>query len=235
MLEGSRPLLDGAQIRYRDKLRERLDRLDVQAEPERLEQELALIAQRVDVAEEVDRLEGHVAEIRATLARAEPIGRRLDFLIQELNREANTFASKVQDETLTRDGRRAQGADRADARAGAKPRMSASKRAPRRAKPSTRAKRTGPTKSAAKRAAPGAKPERAEAGNRARKTAPLRGRAAAGAARGGLWVIAAPSGAGKTTLVRKLLERDPTSPVLDLVHDPCSRASPKRTAVTTSS
>jgi uncharacterized protein (TIGR00255 family) len=61
-----------------------------------------LIAQRVDVAEEVDRLVGHVAELRATLARPEPIGRRLDFLIQELNREANTFASKVQDETLTR-------------------------------------------------------------------------------------------------------------------------------------
>jgi uncharacterized protein (TIGR00255 family) len=61
-----------------------------------------LIAQRIDVAEEVDRLDGHIAEIRATLARAEPIGRRLDFLIQELNREANTFASKVQDETLTR-------------------------------------------------------------------------------------------------------------------------------------
>ena len=102
LLGAARPLLDGAQNRYRDKLRERLERLDVQAEPERLEQELALIAQRVDVAEEVDRLEGHVAEIRATLARAEPIGRRLDFLIQELNREANTFASKVQDETLTR-------------------------------------------------------------------------------------------------------------------------------------
>lgn len=102
LLDAAKPLLDGAQSRYRDKLRERLDRLDVQAEPERLEQELALIAQRIDVAEEVDRLEGHVAEIRATLARAEPIGRRLDFLIQELNREANTFASKVQDETLTR-------------------------------------------------------------------------------------------------------------------------------------
>jgi uncharacterized protein (TIGR00255 family) len=102
LLESARPLLDGAQNRYRDKLRERLDRLDVQAEPERLEQELALIAQRIDVAEEVDRLDGHVAEIRATLARTEPIGRRLDFLIQELNREANTFASKVQDETLTR-------------------------------------------------------------------------------------------------------------------------------------
>jgi uncharacterized protein (TIGR00255 family) len=102
LLDAARPLLDGAQTRYRDKLRERLERLDVQAEPERLEQELALIAQRIDVAEEVDRLDGHIAEIRATLARSEPIGRRLDFLIQELNREANTFASKVQDETLTR-------------------------------------------------------------------------------------------------------------------------------------
>jgi len=102
LVDSVRPLLAGAQGRYRDKLRERLARLDVQAEPERLEQELALIAQRVDVSEEVDRLDGHVAEIRATLARAEPVGRRLDFLIQELNREANTFASKVQDETLTR-------------------------------------------------------------------------------------------------------------------------------------
>jgi uncharacterized protein (TIGR00255 family) len=102
LLADVQPLLDGAQVRYRDKLRERIDRLDVQAQPERLEQELALIAQRFDISEEVDRLTGHVAEIRAALARDEPIGRRLDFLIQELNREANTFASKVQDETLTR-------------------------------------------------------------------------------------------------------------------------------------
>ena len=102
LLERLRPLLEGAQARYRDKLRERLTRLDVQAEPERLEQELALIAQRFDVSEEIDRLTGHIAETRAVLARDEPIGRRLDFLIQELNREANTFASKVQEETLTR-------------------------------------------------------------------------------------------------------------------------------------
>jgi uncharacterized protein (TIGR00255 family) len=97
-----RPLLDGVQDRHRERLRERLARLDVQAEPERLEQELALIAQRMDVAEEIDRLTSHVAEIRAILRRNEPIGRRLDFLIQELNREANTFASKVQEEALTR-------------------------------------------------------------------------------------------------------------------------------------
>jgi uncharacterized protein (TIGR00255 family) len=102
LLADVRPLLDGAQARYRDKLRERLQRLDVQAQPERIEQELVLLAQRLDVSEEVDRLTTHIAELRGVLARDEPVGRRLDFLIQELNREANTFASKVQDEALTR-------------------------------------------------------------------------------------------------------------------------------------
>jgi uncharacterized protein (TIGR00255 family) len=97
-----RPLLAGAQARHRDKLEERLQRFEVQVQPDRLEQELALLAQRVDVAEEVDRLASHTTELAGILARDEPIGRRLDFLIQELNREANTLASKVQDETLTR-------------------------------------------------------------------------------------------------------------------------------------
>jgi uncharacterized protein (TIGR00255 family) len=101
-LAGIRPQLDGLQARYRERLRERLERLDVHAEPERLEQELALLAQRVDVAEEIDRLGSHVAEVEAILRRDEPVGRRLDFVIQELNREANTFASKVQEEALTR-------------------------------------------------------------------------------------------------------------------------------------
>jgi uncharacterized protein (TIGR00255 family) len=102
LLDGIRPLLDSMQTRYRDKLRERLQRLDVQAEPERLEQELALLAQRADVAEEVDRIDGHVTEVADILRRREPIGRRLDFVIQELNREANTLGSKVQEEALTR-------------------------------------------------------------------------------------------------------------------------------------
>jgi uncharacterized protein (TIGR00255 family) len=97
-----RPLLAAAQVRHRDKLTERLARLDVQANPERLEQELAIVVQRLDVAEEIDRLDGHLTEIRDVLARDEPVGRRLDFLMQELNREANTFASKVQDAELTR-------------------------------------------------------------------------------------------------------------------------------------
>jgi len=102
LIVGMKPQLEGVQVRYRERLKERLQRLDVQAEPERLEQELALLAQRVDVAEEIDRLGSHVAEIETILGKDEPIGRRLDFVIQELNREANTFASKVQEEALTR-------------------------------------------------------------------------------------------------------------------------------------
>jgi uncharacterized protein (TIGR00255 family) len=101
-LEGVRPAVAGAQERYRQKLEERIARLDVQAQPERLEQELVLVAQRFDVSEEVDRLGGHVDEVRTVLERREPIGRRLDFLIQEMNREANTLGSKAQDEELTR-------------------------------------------------------------------------------------------------------------------------------------
>ena len=101
-LAAVRPTVESAQERYRQKLVERLERLDVQAQPERLEQELVLVAQRFDVSEEVDRLGAHVVEAREVLKRREPIGRRLDFLIQEMNREANTLGSKAQDEELTR-------------------------------------------------------------------------------------------------------------------------------------
>jgi uncharacterized protein (TIGR00255 family) len=104
LLDSVRPLLGALQQRQRDKLHERLARLDVQAQPERLEQEIALVVQRLDVSEEIDRLGSHVTEIADVLHRQEPVGRRLDFLIQELNREANTFASKVQDGDLTRAG-----------------------------------------------------------------------------------------------------------------------------------
>jgi uncharacterized protein (TIGR00255 family) len=102
LLETVRPRLGDAQARYRQKLDERLARLNLEVQPERLEQELVLLAQRLDVSEEVDRLTGHVAEVRDVLKRPEPIGRRLDFLVQEMNREANTFGSKSQDEELTR-------------------------------------------------------------------------------------------------------------------------------------
>jgi uncharacterized protein (TIGR00255 family) len=86
----------------RTKQRERIDKLDVQADPARLEVELALIAQKIDVDEELDRLESHVVEIRDALKVDEPIGRRLDFLMQELNREANTLGSKSADAETTK-------------------------------------------------------------------------------------------------------------------------------------
>tara|TARA_R110000868_G_scaffold250343_1_gene506850 strand:- start:420 stop:1328 length:909 start_codon:yes stop_codon:yes gene_type:complete len=64
------------------------------ANPERLEQEMVILAQKADVAEELDRLRTHIQEVKAIIKRPEPIGRRLDFMMQELNREANTLSSK---------------------------------------------------------------------------------------------------------------------------------------------
>ena len=86
----------------RAKQRERIDKLDVDADPARLETELALIAQKLDVDEEIDRLESHVSEVRKAMESGEPTGRRLDFLMQELNREANTLGSKSADTETTK-------------------------------------------------------------------------------------------------------------------------------------
>ncbi|MCC9002022.1 MAG: YicC family protein, partial [Candidatus Competibacter sp.] len=90
------------QARWRDKLLSRLADIPADADPGRLEQELALIAQRLDVEEELDRLDAHLDEIQSVFERAEPVGRRLDFLMQELNREANTLSSKSADTDTTR-------------------------------------------------------------------------------------------------------------------------------------
>ncbi|MGI1671778.1 MAG: YicC family protein [Neptuniibacter sp.] len=78
----------------RDNLKQRLDELKVDLDETRLEQEIALLAQKADVDEEMDRLDTHVQEVRRILKQKGPIGRRLDFLMQELNREANTLSSK---------------------------------------------------------------------------------------------------------------------------------------------
>jgi len=88
--------------RWRDKLLNRLADIAVDADPGRLEQELTLIAQRLDVDEELDRLDTHLDEIESVLRRNEPVGRRLDFLMQELNREANTLSAKSADADTTR-------------------------------------------------------------------------------------------------------------------------------------
>lgn len=81
----------------RAKLQARLADLPHPVEPGRMEQELVLWLQKLDVDEELDRLDSHVVEIRRVLAQREPVGRRLDFLLQEFNREANTLGSKSVD------------------------------------------------------------------------------------------------------------------------------------------
>jgi len=86
----------------REKVLKKLSDLDVEADNNRLEQELAFQAQRLDVDEELDRLDSHIEELLAVIERNEPVGRRLDFLMQELNREANTLGSKANDAETTK-------------------------------------------------------------------------------------------------------------------------------------
>ena len=86
----------GMDARLREKLAQKLQQISAQPDPSRLEQEIVYAAQKMDINEEMDRLDAHIAEVRSVLSRAEPIGRRLDFLMQELNREANTLGSKSQ-------------------------------------------------------------------------------------------------------------------------------------------
>jgi uncharacterized protein (TIGR00255 family) len=81
--------------RQEERLRRRLDELEQPVDENRLEQELVLLLQKSDVDEELDRLEAHVEEVRRVLRKGGPCGRRLDFLMQELNREANTLSSKA--------------------------------------------------------------------------------------------------------------------------------------------
>jgi uncharacterized protein (TIGR00255 family) len=90
------------RARIRAKVLERIAQLVIEVDQNRLEQELAMIAQRLDVDEEIDRLRGHLTEVRKTFSGPEPAGRRLDFLMQELNREVNTLSSKSQDIETTR-------------------------------------------------------------------------------------------------------------------------------------
>ncbi len=102
MLEATRARLPDIRARIRQRLADRLRELAATVDPDRMEQEIALLLQRFDVDEELDRLGGHIEETRRTLEGAEPAGRRLDFLMQELNREANTLSSKSQDLETTR-------------------------------------------------------------------------------------------------------------------------------------
>ncbi len=85
----------------RQKLLSRIEDLQQPLEPGRLEQEVAFLAQKMDVDEELDRLAAHVRETLLVLERDDPVGRRLDFLMQEFNRESNTLSSKSVDKRTT--------------------------------------------------------------------------------------------------------------------------------------
>ncbi|WP_267957546.1 YicC/YloC family endoribonuclease [Pectobacterium versatile] len=94
MLRNKLSALQAYSTGQRERLQSKLEDAQVQLENNRLEQELVLMAQRVDVSEELDRLDAHVKETYKILKKEEAVGRRLDFMMQEFNRESNTLASK---------------------------------------------------------------------------------------------------------------------------------------------
>ena len=100
-VEKARQRLPEVQARIRERLETRLAELETRVDTDRLEQELLFLVQKMDVDEELDRLETHATEVRRVLERDEPVGRRLDFLMQEFNREANTLGSKSADNETT--------------------------------------------------------------------------------------------------------------------------------------
>jgi len=98
----TRELLPALMQQQRERITARIADLGIEVDHNRLEQELVYLAQKADVDEELDRLEAHVSEVRHTLEKGGPCGRRLDFLMQELNREANTLSSKSISSNTTR-------------------------------------------------------------------------------------------------------------------------------------
>ncbi|WP_024299537.1 YicC/YloC family endoribonuclease [Methylomicrobium lacus] len=86
----------------RNKLKDRITDMVAQPDFDRLEQELVFLTQKLDIAEELDRLETHITEVLRVVQQDEPVGRRLDFLMQEMNREANTMGAKSSDKEITK-------------------------------------------------------------------------------------------------------------------------------------
>jgi uncharacterized protein (TIGR00255 family) len=104
LLETARQRAPLVPQEWRIKLQERLARLETgfEVDPQRLAQEVALFADRCDISEELARFKSHLEQFRGLFSSEEPVGRQLDFLVQELNREANTMGSKSNDVELTR-------------------------------------------------------------------------------------------------------------------------------------
>jgi uncharacterized protein (TIGR00255 family) len=96
-----RTVLPELMAHQMERIKSKISEVDAEIDEGRLEQELVYLAQKADVDEELDRLEAHIAEVRRALKKGGPCGRRLDFLMQELNREANTLSSKSQSAKTT--------------------------------------------------------------------------------------------------------------------------------------
>jgi uncharacterized protein (TIGR00255 family) len=97
----TRSILPALMQQQRERITTRITELGIEIDNNRLEQELVYMAQKADIDEELDRLDAHVGEVRRTVEKGGPCGRRLDFLMQELNREANTLSSKSISSTTT--------------------------------------------------------------------------------------------------------------------------------------
>ena len=108
-LKGMQNVIDEVQIalpeiaaQHRQRLEEKLAEFAEQMDPQRIEQEMIILLNKADVAEELERLHVHIGEVDRVLSKSAPAGRRLDFLMQELNREANTLGSKSNDARITK-------------------------------------------------------------------------------------------------------------------------------------
>ena len=95
LLHRFREKLPKIQQILRNRLTDKSQKLSIELDKDRLEQEILLLVQKSDIAEELDRLDAHLGEVRQVVQKNEPVGRRLDFLMQEMNREANTLGSKA--------------------------------------------------------------------------------------------------------------------------------------------
>ncbi|RLA17896.1 MAG: YicC family protein [Gammaproteobacteria bacterium] len=101
-VELAKERLPNVMVLLREKMNKRIAEMVAEPDQDRLEQEMAMLSQKYDVDEELDRLCSHIEEVLRTLDQKGAIGRRLDFLMQELNREANTLGSKSTDTNMTR-------------------------------------------------------------------------------------------------------------------------------------
>lgn len=102
LVQAANQRLPQVLVQIKNKLKERITEILDAPDFDRLEQEMVFLTQKLDVAEELDRLETHVIEVLNVLKKQEAVGRRLDFLMQEMNREANTLGSKSADKEMTK-------------------------------------------------------------------------------------------------------------------------------------